>query len=248
MPGKRYRAGENTRRPGENIRQLALRRRIRAFLSFVSALAVLIFPWLLFQQLEKLVRLLYAAVPNQTSSATVSISTVYLLPFVLFALLFFLQGVVLWKRADRAAQGAQAEEEIGQDLSVLEQEGWQIEYGRMIGKNRDVDVICRSPKDNAYVIDVKSHRGQVFFNGGKLCRRMGKATYPFEKDFLQSVMQQALQVKQRQGLQFVTPILAFTQAEVTLPEQKVRGVYVVERSNLTALLQRLDRNQKGVVS
>ena len=123
---------------------------------------------------------------------------------------------------------------------TLEKEGWKIEYGMRLGARLgDADIICISPKNKAYVIDVKSHRGDVIINGTQLCRRMGKTIYPFEKDFLSQVMKQALQVKKQMNVSFVTPILAFSDARVSVSSSKVNKVYVVERSQLVSLLKTL---------
>lgn len=160
--------------------------------------------------------------------------------FVLMAWGLTFNGLYLWKRANHADQGAKGEEEVAQSLDPLIQEGWQIEYGtRLKGGLGDADIICISPQAHAYVIDVKSHRGEVSSDGKKLHRRMGNATYTFEKDFLAQSMRQALQVKKSKKLSFVTPVIAFSRAKVVVPPRKVRGVYVVEKSRLTSLLKDL---------
>jgi hypothetical protein len=145
-----------------------------------------------------------------------------------------------WKRAGHAAQGAQGEEETSRELLQLEYEGWEIEYGMRLGNGLgDADIVCISPQDKAYVIDVKSHKGEVIVDGEQLYRRMGKINYPFEKDFIGQTMKQALQVRSQQGLTFVTPILAFSKAKVSVPSNKLRKVYVVEKSRLVSLLRSL---------
>jgi cysteine synthase len=125
-------------------------------------------------------------------------------------------------------------------MRALEREGWQIEYGMRLGNRLgDADIVCVSPQNNAYVIDVKSHRGEVFADGAVLSRRMGTQTYPFEKNFLAQAMQQALQVKQQKGLSFVTPIVAFSNAKVSISSGKLQKVYVVSKSQLIPLLKSL---------
>jgi len=52
-------------------------------------------------------------------------------------------------------------------------------------------------------------------------------------------MKQAFQVKQIKNLKFVTPILAFSQAQVAMPMGKTQGVYVVEKDRLASLLKKL---------
>ena len=66
---------------------------------------------------------------------------------------------------------------------------------------------------------------------------MGKKSYPFEKNFLNQVMKQALQIKQQRNLDFVTPIVAFSNAKVLVPPGKIKNVYVVERLRLVPLLR-----------
>lgn len=62
--------------------------------------------------------------------------------------------------------------------------------------------------------------------------------YQFEKDFLAQVKQQALQVKKQKGYRFVSPIVAFSAAKVTV-KGKTQKVYVVESSRLVQLLRQL---------
>jgi Nuclease-related domain len=149
-------------------------------------------------------------------------------------------GIFLWKRADNADQGAKGEEETAQELFKLEQESWKIEYGIRLGNRLgDADIVCISPQNKCYVIDVKSHKGEITTDGEQLYRRIGETTYPFEKDFLSQSMKQAFQLKKQKELSFVTPIVAFSDAKVSVPNEKVRKVYVVEKSRLVSLLKSL---------
>ncbi|MGB3295369.1 MAG: nuclease-related domain-containing protein, partial [Phormidesmis sp.] len=134
---------------------------------------------------------------------------------------------------------ARGEEETAQEMLQLEQTGWQVEYGVRLGRLGDVDIVCTSPQNKTYVIDVKSHRGEVTTDGKQLRRRMGKATYQFEKNFLNQAMRQALQVREQKDLSFVTPIVAFSSAKVSVPVGKLKNVYVVEKSRLVSLLRQL---------
>lgn len=103
----------------------------------------------------------------------------------------------------------------------------------------DADIVGISPLSKAYVIDVKSHKGFVISDGQQLLRRMGQQTYPFEKDFVSQVMRQALQVRKQKGLKFVTPILVFSDAKVSVPDRTLRKVHVVAKSELIPLLKSL---------
>jgi hypothetical protein len=153
---------------------------------------------------------------------------------------FTANGVFLWKRANHADQGAKGEEDTAQALFQLEQEGWKVEYGMRLGRGLgDADIVCISPQNKAYVIDVKSHKGEVTTDGKQLYRRMGKTTYPFEKNFLNQAMKQALQVKEQKNLNFVTPVVTFSDAKVLVPSNRLQKVYVIDKLRLVSLLKSL---------
>lgn len=132
-------------------------------------------------------------------------------------------------------QGAEGEETIAGLISYLERRGWRLEYGPKIGQG-DIDIVCTSPKNQVYIVDVKSHSGAVFKDG----ERVEKRPYPFkEGDLLRKVKWQAMRIRELRGYKFVQPILAFSRAKVEVPEGKVNGVYVVDRYQLGPLLERL---------
>lgn len=227
------------RRAGQNIRELAVKRRLKAIASFVSAGCVFLFPLFLVNAFEKLLKPLSSLNPSHPQSSLNLPPTFYAM-VVILPLGLVANGVFLWKRANRADQGAKGEEETAQEIGHLEQEGWQVEYGMRLGNRLgDADIVCISPQNKAYVIDVKSHRGEITTDGKQLYRRMGKTTYPFEKNFLDQAMKQALQVKKQKDLNFVTPIVAFSNAKVLVPTGKSNKVYVVEKSRLVSLLKSL---------
>jgi hypothetical protein len=177
---------------------------------------------------------------SQTPSSTLHLPIAFYAFFIFVALGLIINGIYLWKRANHADQGAKGEEDIAQLMTQLKQEKWQIEYGMRLGNGLgDADIICISPRGKAYVIDVKSHRGEVTTDGTQLYKQIGKSTYPFEKNFLQQAMKQALQVKKQKNLNFVTPIVAFSNAQVSLPAEKLQNVYVVEKEKLIPLLKSL---------
>ena len=225
------------RQAGQNIRELALKRRVKAIASFISAGFVIFFPFFLIKTFENFLRQLSSLNSSQPQSS-LHLPPIFYTLFIIVALGLVANGVFLWKRANHADQGAKGEEDTAEEIFQLEQEGWQIEYGmRLSNKLGDVDIVCVSPQNKAYVIDVKSHRGEVTTDGKQLYRRMGKTTYPFEKNFLNQAMKQALQVKEQKGLGFVTPIVAFSNAKVLVPPGKLQKVYVVEKSRLVSLLK-----------
>ena len=230
---------KQSRRAGQNIRDLALERRFKAITSFIGAGLLIVLPFFVVKSFNDFLQ--QASFSNSDQhQASINMPFVFYLAFIVMAFCLGANGVFLWQRANRADQGARGEEEIGSELSSLEREGWSIEYGMRLGnKLGDADIVCISPQGKAYVIDVKSHKGEVIADGGQLSRRMGKAKYSFEKDFITQVMKQALQVRVQKDWKFVTPILAFSAAKVSVPSNKLRNVYVVEKAKLVPLLRSL---------
>lgn len=226
------------RRAGQNVRNLATKRRFKAIYAFVLAGLLLLMPWVVLYGWQAFA---IALVPSSVTPPPFPVSSpVLILMGVIPALGLMLQGLHLWKRAKHADQGALGEEAIAQSLAALTQLGWQMDYGLMLqGGLGDADIVCRSPKGRAYVIDVKSHAGYVTTDGTVLQRQIAGKTQAFEKDFIAQVMKQAMQIKKQQGIAFVTPIVAFSRAKVAV-RGKIRGVYVVEKARLNQLLQQLD--------
>lgn len=228
-----------SRRAGQNVRQLALKRRVKAVTSFASAGFVICFPFFLSKIFENLLKQL-SSLHSSQPPPSLNLPPAFYALFLILAVGLAFNGAFLWKRAKHADQGAKGEEDIAQAIARLAQEGWKIEYGMRLGNRLgDADIVCISPQNKAYVIDVKSHRGEVTTDGKQLYRRLGKTTYPFEKNFLAQATKQAVQVKKQQGLPFVTPIVAFSDARVVVPAGKIQKVYVVEKSRLVSLLQSL---------
>ncbi|MEA5476693.1 nuclease-related domain-containing protein [Pseudanabaena galeata UHCC 0370] len=227
------------RRAGENIRELALKRRAKAVISFVGAGIVAFVPFLLIRTFENFLKQITSNNFSQPQSS-LNIPPIFYVMFIIIALGLVVNGVFLWRRANDADQGARGEEEVSRELSQLEYEGWKIDYGIRLGNGLgDADIVCISPQDKAYVIDVKSHKGEVMVDGEQLHRRMGKTNYPFEKDFISQTMKQALQVGKQRSLKFVTPIIAFSEAKVSVPSNRLRKVYIVEKSRLVSFLKSL---------
>ncbi len=229
---------KSSRQAGQNIRELAVKRRMRAINYFATAGFIIFLPFFAAKAFESILK------PLSLNSSQPQLSLNWLLILyavcVILALGLVIEGIFLWKRANHADQGAKGEEDTAQEMIQLEQEGWQVEYGlRLGGRLGDADIVCISPRNKAYVIDVKSHRGEVTTDGNQLYRRMGKTTYPFEKNFLEQAMKQALQVKKQKNLSFVTPIVAFSAAKVSIPSSQSKKVYVVEKSRLISLLKSL---------
>lgn len=206
---------------GKNIRVMALKRRIQALSLFGMAGLLVLLPILLPGILTIPVNL-----PNWAYLGCFGV-----------AVLCVIQALYLWKRANRADQGAAGEEQIAAILKPLQSQGWQLEYNMPIRGLGDVDVFLLSPQGNAYTIDVKSHQGEVHTDGKQLYRQYGHSRYSFEKDFLREAKRQAVSIKELKKLRFVTPIVAFSRANVLVGREPVAGVYVLGVSELLLCLR-----------
>ena len=100
--------------------------------------------------------------------------------------------------ANRADQGASGEEDVAGLLQELENLGWKVEYNISLQHWGDADAFARSPNGRCFVIDTKTNKGGVFFDGTVLKRRYGKDIYDFSngKDLLKAVKGQAAAVKE----------------------------------------------------
>ena len=213
---------------GDNIRQLAQQRKNRAIKKFVMAGALVIAPALLYLLLD-----------------ITGISVFIHVGCWVYAFVLFQKGQKLLLTAQRANQGAEAEESVALILSELEQEGWKIEYNIPAKYWGDVDAFLCSPRGNCFVVDSKSDGGTVFFDGTRLMKRYGKDIYSFSnnKDILKAARGQAVSLKEMAGVRFVTPILCFTKADLDIKtiDNKVEKVYVLTKDLLVRMLRRLDR-------
>ena len=225
-------------RAGRNIRLLAFSRRYKAVYAFIGAGFIAYMPFALAKLIEGFRSLFVETNPELAESP--AIPAVIYVACIALAFGLVVNAVFLWRKANRADQGAKGEEDVADALRVLLANDWQIEYGQRLGKGLgDIDIICVSPGGKTYAIDVKSHQCTVVTDGKKLYRRVGKQQHPFEKDFLSQVTKQALQVKQKKGVKFVTPIVVFSDARVAISSNKIKHVYVVEKSQLAPLLTNL---------
>lgn len=212
---------------GGNVRRLGLRRRKDAISRFAGALASLAVPFLALLIL-----------PNYPGLVALSLIAGCVGAFTLYN-----QGKVLWTSANRADQGARGEENVARLLKVLSHRGWKIEYNIPLPQWGDADVFLRSPRGNCFVVDVKTNKGGVFFDGSVLKLRFGRKTHDFPKgkDILKAVRGQAASVEDLKRLTYVQPVLCFTNANLSkIAQPKINGVYVISAKDLVNLLQKLD--------
>lgn len=213
---------------GGNIRQLAQKRKKQAIQKFSIAGILFVIPIILYSILG-------------LTGISVFIHVVCWVISVFQAK----KGQKEFQRAGRADRGAAAEESTALILSELEQEGWNVEYNIPIRHWGDADAFLCSPKNNCFVVDTKSNKGIVFFDGTRLMLRYGQKIYPFpkDKDILKAARGQAVTLKEMKRVRFVTPILCFTQANLDIKtiNNKVENVYVLDHGLLVRMLRKLDK-------
>jgi Nuclease-related domain len=208
-------------RAGQNIRAIALQRRFKAVSLLGIALILAIFPLgLLVWQRGQL------SMPTWVYIACLGL-----------AIALTIAAQQQWKRANDADQGAAAEEQVASILKPLQTQGWLLEYNIPLRGGGDVDIFLLSPQGKAYIIDVKSHSGEVRANSDRLYRQYGKFKYEFEKDFLRQAKYQAVSIKELKQLKFVVAIVAFSRAKVQVGSNPVAGVYVLGVQELLHYLQ-----------
>ncbi|MEL6580367.1 MAG: nuclease-related domain-containing protein [Cyanobacteria bacterium J06621_12] len=213
---------------GDNIRQLAQRRKRQAIGKFALAGVLIAVPLL----------------PYSILGLT-SISVFICVTCWVGGVVQAQKGQKLLLSSRRANKGAAAEESTALILQELEREGWVIEYNVPLKGWGDADAFVCSPNSNYFVIDTKSNNGTVFFDGTRLMLRYGKNIYSFsnDKDILKAVRGQAVLLKEIKKVNFVVPILCFTEANLDIKktDSKVENVYVLKYSSLVKMLRQLDK-------
>jgi Nuclease-related domain len=210
-------------RAGRNIRAIAFKRRFKALSLVAIAVILVVYPLgLSFWSHGKL------SIPSWMYVACLGL-----------AVISAIATQHLWKRANDADRGAAAEEQVALILKPLQTQGWLIEHNIPLHSGGDVDVFLLSPQGKAYIIDVKSHRGEVRANKERLYRQYGKLKYEFEKDFLRQAKYQAVSIKELKKLNFVTAIVAFSRANIQINRNPIAGVYVLAVQELWQFLHSL---------
>ena len=136
---------------GENIKQLAERRKNKAIQKFSFARILFI-----------VLVVLYSILGITGISIFIYVSCLVCATFLAY------EGKKLWSASQRAEQGVKAEKTTASVLSELEREGWEVEYNIPLKGWGDGDAFLRSPKGNYFVVDTKSDGGTIFFDGTKL--------------------------------------------------------------------------------
>jgi Nuclease-related domain len=198
---------------GRNIRSLALRRRTRSLENFALA----------------------AAIPMGVIWENVFLHIKVPYWLAAFALPLVSLGLTEWQKANRADQGAAAEEHVGKILSRLPR-SWRVEYNVRDRSVGDIDAVVVAPDGRAWAIDTKSHAGEVLVDNQGLYRKLGTKTLRFDGDFLAKSKKQARVAKDYLRVRWVEPVLCFTRASINFRNRKVSGVYVITAKELIDFL------------
>ena len=169
------------------------------------------------------------------------------------------------KRQQLANQSGEDLLKLSETLHSLRIEGWQFEYRVILSQTKnssrwqkfgleslfsrllhlqkrqqDIDVLAISPDGYYFIIELKSHVGEVLWDSDKqaLYRRQGKDKNPLpfkEGNLLSKIQAQAKRLKKQKNLsQLPERILVFWQARVRIPENDriKRGVLISNQSRL----------------
>lgn len=168
---------------------------------------------------------------------------------VLVLMLVILTAIQSRKRfINRLFGGMEGEEQITDELRKLPDE-YVVIRGVKVKDRLDVDCVVIGPT-GVFAVEVKSHKGNIGFNGRSLTRNGRR----FEKDFIKQVSSEAVLLREKiRHLAkldlFVEAVLVFSNkhASVNFGSQKVLGCRVIGREWLREVLetgsgQRLESN------
>lgn len=136
---------------------------------------------------------------------------------------------------EKARSGVEAEDLIAVVLKELPGD-WNVQANVVLPGCGDADFFIRSPKNRAYVLEVKGHAGKIALDGAELVRRHGGRKKTFEKDFLQQVTAQSVALQSRFCMK-VTPVLVFTRAKLPWQEKTIADVVILGKAHLIDYLQ-----------
>lgn len=138
------------------------------------------------------------------------------------------------KLEKRASRGAKAEEKIGDLLNQLPDD--YAVFHDIESPYGNIDHVVINKRKALFLLETKSHRGEVTYNGTALLID-GR---PAEKDFISQSLKNTYwlrdKVKEQIGLTlFVKPIIVFTNAFVKVP-QAIKGISIINKKYLIKTL------------
>ncbi|MGE5892438.1 MAG: nuclease-related domain-containing protein [bacterium] len=143
----------------------------------------------------------------------------------------------------RAAKGAKAEEKIGDRLRELSNE--YAVFHDIESPYGNVDHLVIDKQNNVFLVETKSHSGEVTYDGSMLL--INKK--PVEKDFIAQIFKNTFwiraEIKKQASLDvFVKPVLVFTNAVVKIPGT-VKNISIINKKYLMKILERPSRKSKS---
>ncbi len=225
----------------QSSQYFAIRKRNKAIKIFIVAVLVAIIPFGFDKVMELIQPLLSESLREKLNFEILKNLSIFLI-FISIDLIIY--GIFLWIGYYRLIRSNKGKIEIISEIDLLTQKGWKIEYTIEIPGLGYVDMFCLSPKGNAYIIQLKSHRGEVYRNDNNIYWKFENKTYRFKRDILGLAMKKALYLKKLKNLNRVTPIIAFSGVNLNIEKEKVRGVYVIEKSEIKEFLSSLNSNHE----
>jgi hypothetical protein len=208
---------------GKSVRDIEKKRQVKKFTLLVALVVIIIAGVILIMNPHN--------VKVIGSTATlIGIGVLYVLREILFS---------LFNKRDRTHEkmirGAEGEELIGRLLAQLGPD--YLVWNDVKSPYGNIDHIVYNKRGCIFLIETKSHYGNVRAVGGKLLLDGA----PFEKDILQQTMNNAYWVREKVqsslGLTtWVTPVIVFTRAFVEVSEP-VKGVNILYRKVLLRFIE-----------
>jgi hypothetical protein len=134
----------------------------------------------------------------------------------------------------RASKGARAEEKIGSLLQQLPDD--YAVFHDIESPYGNIDHVGLNKKNNIFLLETKSHKGEVVYDGNNL---LINGNLP-EKDFINQILNNIYwlrdEIKKQNGMTvFIKPIIVFTNAFVKVPNP-VKNISIINKKYLLKTL------------
>jgi hypothetical protein len=138
------------------------------------------------------------------------------------------------KRERQASRGARAEEKVGDFLKQLPDD--YAVFHDIESPYGNIDHVVLNKKNNIFLLETKSHGGEVVYDGKNLLIN-GKLP---EKDFINQILNNIYwlrdEIKKQNGMTvFIKPIIVFTNAFVRVPTP-VKNISIINKKFLLKTL------------
>ena len=165
---------------------------------------------------------------------------IYLMAIVIVYCPLFWVVYYFYKKEDTEAndfiQGLRGEDVVANSLKKLPEVYSVFADAIIEGKSSNIDFVLVGPT-GVYAIEVKSHRGQIGFNGLELTR-YGEL---LEKDFLKQVKSEALSLHNylKDELKvdiYIKPVIVFSRARLNFGLKPIDDVFIIQKQWIQKLL------------